>query len=168
VIWSVDGVPCLDITASNSYASWVIATIPQSNSARTNMCWIRWNSSWGYPAWQYWTSGYGKGDVIYTNNWITWSQYWWALWSYVATPWVRYHVAVTTSGGAVAVYVNWTQTNSWSTTINTNWTTLYLWHCTWDNSYCNWYIADMIIENITRTATEISDYYNVTKSKYWY
>lgn len=35
------------------------------------------------------------------------------------------------------------------------------------NYQVQWYLSEVIIENKTRTATEISNYYNITKSKYW-
>lgn len=69
-------------------------------------------------------------------------------------------------------YVNWIykgQLSSWFT----SWTMSLSYNC-WigsepDNSqnWWGWYMSEAIIENKTRTAQDIQDYYNLTKSNYW-
>jgi hypothetical protein len=80
----------------------------------------------------------------------------WKLWTYV---W---------ENNSCSFYMNWEQigtANSWSSMPSNplDWT---LWRNVWNwHQYCN--ISELIIENKSRTATEISNYYNLTKSSYW-
>ena len=167
-IWTLSGMTCLDLTANSSYISWTVSNIPQGNQARTNMFWVKWNNIWNYPVYWYGSSGSGRWDTVYSNSNITWSQYGGAVYSDVYEDISnRIHVAITTSGNSIVLYVNWAIQKSGSLTVNTNGTTLYLGKNPWDNAYLNWYISQFIIEDKVRTAQEISDYYDQTKSLYW-
>lgn len=83
----------------------------------------------------------------------------------------RNHWVLTWTGSVWTVYFNWTQVKqaSIANSINTtNWTVLSLWtRYSWATSPFTWYISKMIIENKARTAQEVADYYNKTKSNYW-
>ena len=60
---------------------------------------------------------------------------------------------------------SWTQTSSYTNTdavliwAGTNWSTT--------DYYVSWHMSNVIVENAARTAQEILDYYNNTKSNYW-
>jgi hypothetical protein len=48
-----------------------------------------------------------------------------------------------------------------------NWINMTIWAWVAQNRYWTWYISKVIFENKTRTAQEISNYYNQTKWDYW-
>lgn len=83
----------------------------------------------------------------------------------------RYYVtAVIKSGGSI-LYLNGTQKNTTTGTPNLQ---NYLWIGTnyWKGSdlwkqVLKWNLSEVVIENKVRTAQEVSDYYNSTKSLYW-
>ena len=86
------------------------------------------------------------------------------------TQWTNVVLVLTSSSSKF--YINWQYVNSWgamqtwySTTnlsINTAWIADNPTAQSWTN-----YMDELIIENKERTAQEISDYYNLTKSNYW-
>ena len=167
VIGTLNWLSCLNLTASNSYLSWLVSWLPQGWADRINMFWVNWTTIWWFPPYQYWQGSWYQWDVIYKNNSINWSQYWLDCSSgvrAVAGNW--YYIAVTIRDGSQQIYINgelkWTS----SVTVATNGTTLYLWHCVWDNTYLNWYLSNFIIEDRIWTGQEIADYYNQTKSLY--
>ena len=168
VIWNLNGVNCLDLTSSGSYLEGTVSWLPQWANVRTNMFRVYWTSTWSKPPYQYWQSWLYKWDVIYTNNPISWSNYWWTIWTVSATTWTWYHVAVTIDGStSQSVYINWQLANSGTEIVNTTWDTLYLWRCIWDYTYLWGYLGDFIVEDRVWTAQEVEDYYNLTKWKYW-
>ena len=86
----------------------------------------------------------------------------------------RYNVCVASTSSWVKLYLNWTQIASNSTTwrmiLNSWYNTIWWRYDSRRNRYDGflwWYLSEFILENKTWTATEISDYYNQTKSLYW-
>lgn len=68
------------------------------------------------------------------------------------------------------ISVNWQLAHSVTIakSIDTSNTTLSLWsRYSWLTNPFSWSLSEVIIENTPRTETEKSDYYNLTKSKYW-
>ena len=102
-------------------------------------------------------------------NWSNWQWTVSASTTIIANTW--YHIVLTYNGSKFQLYCNWTAI----------WTATSLTYPTWswDNRCVLWYswwtglpnknimLWDFIIENKARTAQEISDYYNQTKSDYW-
>lgn len=157
--------------------------------------WDRAYRTWDYQlsAW-YTISLYQKSTV--NNNWFMFdmrsnNEYW--QWVYLKNEWGyfkarqqksynteeeyvrtqdsnRNHWVLTWTGSVWTVYFNWTQVKqaSIANSINTtNWTVLSLWtRFSWNTDIFTWYLSEMIIENKVRTAQEVSDYYNLTKSLY--
>ena len=79
-------------------------------------------------------------------------------------------VTITADSSWRTMYMNWTQVSTWSSTITFISTVLCIGGGSWTSSvdnFFNGYMSDVIIENKVRTAQEISDYYNATKSNYW-
>lgn len=80
---------------------------------------------------------------------------------------VWYNICYTYNGSTAILYVNWNLSSqvsySWSVTY---WNLVISRYDQYDRSP-NWYLSEAIFENKVRTAQEVSDYYNLTKSKYW-
>lgn len=143
-----------------------------------NLNWISW--SW---AWQVYMSFNGSSleQANNRNFWYQYKQNWWT-WSYYNVYWISsldiniwYNLVITSTSNWIKMYINWTQvaSNSISWIISlTAWKNS-IWGrsnntSSWGNTnFFNWYLSEFILENKTWTATQISDYYNSTKSKYW-
>ena len=63
----------------------------------------------------------------------------------------------------MTLYINWQQVKQVSAG---SWTRLPYWAIVWANG-SNWDMSNIIFENKARTAQEVSNYYNITKWKYW-
>ena len=85
-----------------------------------------------------------------------------------------YNVVVTSTVSWIKIYVNWTQVASNSTT----WTIILDsgYNCIWGryrNYYSDYvnrfigYMSEFIMEDKSRTASEVANYYNSTKANYW-
>ena len=83
------------------------------------------------------------------------------------------HIVTVSDNWTIKLYHNWELKNTGTATpwLNTNWLARI-----WGNNYNDWqwdrwfskgYASRVIIENKVWTATEISDYYNYTKTDYW-
>lgn len=150
-----------------TYARWLFDTnynySPQGNN------WIRWEFySWnGYPA------------IIVGNGWAgtpwTFNQlnYTWVNYSAIQS-WTLWTVTYNWTTKEVNIYRNWTlaTTKTITSYIPTTWWTdnLTLWVGWRDNSTnrrWKWWISETILENKSRTAEEILNYYNSTKWTYW-
>ena len=95
----------------------------------------------------YWTSN--SKDIIYNNSI---SKNWW------------HHICVAWTNMYLDNTLVWSNSNMWTFS---SWYSYTIWQQNnWDNSYI-WYMSKLIVENVARTADEISDYYNSTKSTYW-
>lgn len=110
---------------------------------------------WGYNSWQF---EYYDDETGWTTERTTIK-----TWASLNT-W--YLVGYTRNWTSVKTYCDWVNTNSitWNNTANQK--TFYLWSSNgWDRF--PWQIWECVIENRTRTAEEVLDYYNYTKSNYW-
>ena len=169
-------VRCLDLSTNsdtwtnNKYLSTTVWTLPQGNSARTEICWVYYNGLWYGATWHYWRLANYQSDMMGWNlSPISWGSYGYNVDSNVnAQTWRWYMLAVTASSSSQILYINGQSSWSRSYPINTNWTTLYLWVTmdTW-HPWQSLYLSEVIFENRVRTATEISDYYNSHKGLYW-
>ena len=84
--------------------------------------------------------------------------------------WIWHYITVIATWSTAIWYIDWvsnvTNTNSYYTLPPL--TNIRIWmHTWWSANKYTWYIDNMIIENRQRTAQEIQDYYNNTKSNYW-
>ena len=78
-----------------------------------------------------------------------------------------YNLIYTYDGSTQKLYNNGTLIAQQNITLGTGNNTLYIWASSnwWDKF--SWNLSNLIIENKVRTAQEIADYYNQTKSNYW-
>lgn len=177
VIWTLNWVRCLDLTATNSSLYGVVSNLPQWNQDRTNMFYVQWRAFGTYVVYHYWTSwNYHQEDTVWTNDafsskCISWSSYWYGVDSPSNYGQInqRMHIAITTSGSSdQKMYINWQYVANWNETgLNTQWVNLWLWGLYNWNYPLNWYLSKFIIEDRVWTDQEISDYYNQTKWDYW-
>ena len=115
-----------------------------------------------------------KSFIINQYNWKFWFSTW--GWGYdfpssvTPTIWQRYNLVASYDGSTYTLYINWTANISGSLTANTTSDKICIW---WNTDTRIWYwmpekayMSEVIIENKARTAQEILDYYNITKSLY--
>ena len=78
-----------------------------------------------------------------------------------------YNIVVTRTSNTWTIYVDGVSRWSWTVSFNpTSWvTTIGSWFD--GGSKRPWYLSEMIMENVCWTSTEVSNYFNNTKSKYW-
>lgn len=87
----------------------------------------------------------------------------------------RHNYILVKNWTSINIYKDWSttpilsKTSSYNPSIPWWWNTVCVWHSTWwSASYSvSWYIKDYIIEKGIWSTTQISDYYNSTKSNYW-
>lgn len=91
-------------------------------------------------------------------------------WTGYITPDTNWHnYSITFSWSEYKRYIDWVliATATTSTPPN-NYPDMYIGDLQYYSARrCKWYVKDYIVENKVRTASEISDYYNLTKSTYW-
>ena len=89
------------------------------------------------------------------------------------TVWTWYNYLCTVSGSNCYIYINGSQIYSsaysyWSRATSFNiWGFLRSGYTNSRYEVYNWKLSEVIVENVARTAQEVADYYNSTKSKYW-
>lgn len=140
--------------------NWTLNVWIKYNSFSKSFQWILWCKEW---------SSWAMHINVTNNKLIEIAMVWHSAISYqtsMATD-IWYNICITKSWTTYFIYINGTLWNSWTWwAISTNYTQ-YLWTSYTDNRYLDWYLDNVIIENKSRTAQEISDYYNLTKSNYW-
>ena len=99
--------------------------------------------------------------------------YWWETnLAQVSIIWSWTNIVLTMDNWTVNLYANWVLkwTLTWQTT-SPSWTLYIGWNrYGWNNTNkrnLEWYMSEVILESVVWTATEISNYYNATKSNYW-
>lgn len=139
-------------------------------------------SFWVYKTWwiniqfsEWWGWGWSWPSLRTSNNELRWGNETntYSSFSNSSTPnntWL--HIVIVADNWEWAIYVNNTKTvikSSWVVAPSNNGNSLYIWALSdWGISYpSDWYISNLIIEKKARTAQEISDYFNATKSTYW-
>ena len=161
---------------------WAVFTWSQSLSRSTTALLPTWASDRTVSMWMYPQSSSGyKNLIVYWSNaslqsfrlWV--SKTWYLVFSSYgsdsstyATPFNnRYNVVAKYTNNTVYVYVNNTLWITFAKTLNTTNSNLNIWMNIWGSNNMIWKISEVIIENKARTDTEISNYYNSTKSLYW-
>lgn len=106
-------------------------------------------------------------------DYVAWSRWNWSNSDYVSanydcTDWTWHHVVITNGSNWLRIYCDWAlkvSSNNVRIMKSDNWWT-FIWY--WKNwAIYLWYISNVIIETKVRTAQEVLDYYNKTKTKYW-
>lgn len=174
-------VDCVYFNGSNSYLTY--SWYELWNTARTINLWcydVRPNSSsdnqwiihiWNTALnmWLWWSLWlqFTNATTLRTSDWqnsssesqTTTISLWWN------------NIVVTQQTTTVKLYLNWvlkfTITNYPSQTNAPNWWRLWASCRTNPWQYLKWYLSNVVLENKVRTAQEIADYYNQTKSNYW-
>ena len=80
-----------------------------------------------------------------------------------------YNAVVTRNWSTLQLYINWVYQNSWTWNTSASFPlriTLWSKDAPWANWAWQWQRSEVIIEDKVRTAQEISDYYNLTKTDY--
>ena len=144
------------------------------------LSWAKTISLWAYWAWHTSDSTYsptftyGTGSTnnlqsLYEDDKYTcWNSSGYVVVnSQIKNKWYYYTLALDTT--EKRLYFNWQLVGTANNSSLSDW--MFYFFCfinntSWNNYY-NWWISNVIIENKVWTATEISNYYNQTKSKYW-
>ena len=170
--WTYWGVSCASMSwyLYNWSLSWTLTTLTMS-------CWF-WEEpkSWNYYLMMWlksWTSWTDTNNLFFMYEWEgrpsgTWFglQYWesWSINSWTATSkWVWHNWVITWDWSVIKAYLDGTQVATRNRTTAVDRNTIRIW---WGN-YAYTYMSECIFENKARTAQEIQNYYNLTKSNYW-
>lgn len=163
--WTYNWVDCGYFNSNYAYKSWSIFTW---NPTFTASIWAKTNSTTGSKnLWGFGTSSWAWSFALWLGGLAL------NIWGYGNDRNTGYSFT-TDWHNAVFTYSNW----SW--TVYIDWTAVYNW--TWSPNilndhtgiWCNsnigdfWrgYLSEAIFENVVRTAQEVSDYYDLTKSLY--
>jgi len=135
-----------------SFASWWV----KYNSAQTTVAQFWWTYIWWIKYnFTHSTANYNKRFEI----WL-WGQSYNVSSEQNTTTWQRYHIAMWYDWTYAYWYINWQQVWKLSSWHSENWT-IRLWY------WINMDVSEYILESQARTAQEVTDYYNQTKSNYW-
>ena len=106
------------------------------------------------------------------GNWSTSDENWTNITTYNTSEWTN--ITMVRNWASVTIYKNWilawTHTFSYNPSRWSNIDGFSIMKCSWNSAWTNWpiwYFKDYIIETKLRTAQEVLDYYNQTKSSYW-
>jgi hypothetical protein len=94
--------------------------------------------------------------------------YYWPL-TLSSWTWVHYVSIFDRTDGTIKVYKDWTFVGSASAGYDLAYTWVALtigWSAVWGR-YFDGRLSNVIIEDKVRTAQDVADYYNLTKSNYW-
>lgn len=164
----------INCALNSSAITWTWANLPQSTSARTMSMWVYYDSSDQWEAWimSYWIGGTNNqifAVVAYFWEYML-SQWWSNSWfHWTITPWAWYQITMTyNTNNEWKLYANGTLVYTWNYTIGTVGNNIALWDLVWNpwNQKLYWGFSNLIIENVERTAQEVLDYYDQTKSLY--
>ncbi len=172
---TVGGVTSAEFTQSNYLYNNSVNIIPQWDVAKTFSVWayIKWHNTswgailaiWGSGAWEtFWLWQYeNDNDIIMSRSYSTSNRY-----TPTLNTWINF--VMTYDNSVWTLYVNWQSQVTWNTTAPTSWNSFYISQHIWQTpTYYTfyWNLSNVILEDKERTAQEVSDYYNSTKSNYW-
>lgn len=174
--WTYAGVDCVSVSGwSNSNPRLYNSSIPIGTN-RTASIWFYWLSGWAVQ-WIICTGHDYVNSIIWgwiwsddaprLADWITAGEEW--TWN-ILNAW---HLMTVTYDGTTAIlYIDWVESvrASWNRTSDTAIAFSHKTYYNWGSQYSErfeGYLSEAIYEDKTRTAQEISDYYNQTKWNYW-
>ena len=140
---------CYCTQASNT--QWVVHISTYSVIAPSWSLWVKFNL-WNTNVWPWdWTNASAESVTANVTAW-----------------W--HNIIVTQSWNTTKLYIDWsliwTISNYPSEANTPNWWSLWSKYYSAHSEKLTWYLSAVILENKVRTAQEISDYYNLTKSTY--
>lgn len=163
--WAYGGVNCAYFDTAHALYTWPSSLI--TNSAFTMSVWFKYNTS-SFDVVCVWSSNNVWNIEIAKNKavYYAWSSNWWEVWiSTTADTWT--HAIITMYSGTAYIYLNWQLYDSHSCW-DIKWNNIGIWNNpVWTWTKYKWYMWEVIIEDKSRTAQEIQDYYDQTKSLYW-
>ena len=151
------------LLANNGLSSWnyTVSVWIKANELKTEAILLtNWSGNNMQPIYL------GSNGNVTQWYWI-WSssQYSTPNWTVSTSTW--YNIVSVREWSTAKIYVNWQLIWSWSVTTNTYTDQWSIWAQKYYNQHWyNWFMSNLIIEDKARTASEIADYYNNTKSNY--
>ena len=138
---------------TNSSYSWSMSNTPFSTWPTTNNANFQiYNNATDLAA-----SRWNWSNSDYLSTWID------------CTDWTWHNIVVSNGSDWLKIYVDWVlkaSSNNVRTVKSDNWY-CFIWYWRTSPIYYLWYISNVIVENKVWTATEVSTYYNNSKSIYW-
>lgn len=179
--WTYQWVDCAWFTSNwgSSWECWMYRSsdtiiAPQSTDLTFHVWLYKWSESMYYNPriiWKYWSS-WAVFTYASCNRISTWdSTSYWVIPDNDA--WFLFSCAYKYSDKTWAYYKNWTyvdtQTNSGPSWNSNSWIILWTRDNLWTGYWDKWSgaMSRVIIENRLWNATDISNYYNLTKWNYW-
>lgn len=172
--------------STNIYRDWteisnIKWTAPFSYAFRFKLNSLPSSSSYTYSIWRVWKNWYNEFDkcVMFQNNGAlhcynyTSTEHWFTSSAWTVQTNKRYCLVYTYDWTTMKVYLNnallWQSPAPWSYPYtSTWWWRLLLWRIYTGSQWFDWNISKFALQDIWRTQSEASDFYNKTKSKYWY
>lgn len=166
--------------------SWTLYNLTNSWATLATLWWVtcanfNWSdteasSSAFYSYWTWDFTASARGYPLANSQWVWWliganvlvmnSKNWYVEWTSAPTPlntWTN--IVFTITGGKLKIYSNATLYLDTSYGSNVTWN-LYIGATNGSSYHLYWWLSELIFENKARTATEVSDYFNATKSNY--
>jgi len=125
-----------------------------------------WGARWWFVL--FWALEGGYGIQFRNSSWsLLWELFWWTGTTYWSDN-TRHHIAATydNSTKIVKAYLDWTYISSVTLSGSPVYTTNVMTIGKSEDSYWEyytWWLDELIIENKTRTSTDVLNYYNLTK-----
>ena len=175
VFWTYQWVNCAYFNWTSNSQLYNTSISFSAYPTQTVLVWmyISWTSTSVYQTiYHTWTTAKtGKlGSWFKYWTWICiWSWYWWyesiKSWNINGS----WHLLVNvTNWTSSTQYLDWALYQSLTNSLSYTQTWLYIWWAQQSSSErLSWYESEFIVESKVRTAQEIQDYYNNTKSNYW-
>lgn len=170
---TLNGVECVQ-TGSSAYLNNTTALMPSGSANRTIS--VRCNQT--NMDTLNWILGYGQSSnlnscklCVYTSEYTFYSSNFFKSGSSVTT-WVRALYTITWDWTTVRQYVNGSKVKEDASALNTTAVSASYPFVIWVdnvnlNSPFDWYMAEIIVEDIARTDQNISDYFDLIKSHFW-
>ena len=183
--WTYAGVDCVLLPSADTKKLYWTLPLTWNQTFTVNVYIQRiWNSTQSQYSWQifvlwdigtnwatFWTS-IKNSTAANPNTYLTWTRWTDITSTDTNTTWKRELITVINDTSNVKLYKNWTLIMDNSMSFNIGSTNFAIWSFSsssqrWWFQNFYWYMSRFIVEDKVRTAQEIQDYYNQTKSNYW-
>lgn len=172
--WVNAWVDCIKPASSSWYLYRnTMAWMPKWASERTISLWVYTVSSWSnaiylFSYWS-WSSSAGNAQISINMYNLTLRAFYSSSW-YLSKWWMElgkwYNIVITYDWTTYKLYVNWVMSDSiWVALNTTAVSSSYQMRLFYTSSA--WYWSDTIIESVAWSDSDVVEYYNQTKSKYW-